>query len=204
MRNDYNLIADIYDIGVSILFGKEVYHSYIEHLDHVKASDKVLIVGGGSGRLLASVSQAAEIDYIELSGRMIKQAKEKRSTNIRFHQLDFSDFASDQKYDWVIFPYFLDLFTIAEIKGFLTKSNGLLKPKGQLIVSDFDLPRSSWHKGLIAFSIMILRLIVSLRITNLAPILDILEAEGYQSKDKKVWANGFIFSAIFRNRETFF
>lgn len=203
MRNDYDFIAPMYDCGVRLLFGKGVSQAYTHHLRLVSSNERVLVVGGGSGRLLTSLSKGARVDYVELSGKMIMRARKYRLSDICYYQEDFFCFTSDVTYDWVLFPFFLDLFSQEEIADLLKKTETLLAGEGKLIVSDFNPPTSWRHRLLIGFSITSLRIAVSLRISRLAPIREVLSREGYESKELFLGENGFIFSGIFQKRSAF-
>ena len=87
-------------------------------LNEVNEGDKVLIVGGGTGRILEhpSLSKAGRIDFVELSERMINKAMEKgrRLNNLHFIQGDFLEHTG--QYNLIVANFFLDCFDERNLK----------------------------------------------------------------------------------------
>lgn len=203
MRNNFNLIAKSYDFVVQVVFGGEVKKSYTYFLDQILSSDKVLIVGGGAGQLLDHLPRNCEVDYVDQSRQMIRLAKKHRKQYIRFFELDFFDFNGNKAYDWILFPYFLDLFSDEEVRKIFDQASPLLKQNGSLLIADFALPKTRFQKLLIAVIIKCLRPLVQLQITKLPSIQSVLMDKGYECLSLEDWSDGFIFSGIYRQRETF-
>lgn len=203
MRNDFNLIAKVYDVGVSAVFGKVVKQSYTYFLDRITSTDRVLIVGGGTGQILNHISPTCEIHYVDQSREMIQLAQQRRNENIMFFEIDFFDFKESHRYDWIVFPYFLDLFNEDEVTQIFKSAGSMLTKKGKFIVTDFALPKRVFQKTLLSIVIKVLRPLVKLQITQLSSIQAVLIKGGYQVLALKEWREGFIFSGIYHHRETF-
>lgn len=107
-------------------------------------ASKVLVLGGGTGRLLESFGQA-DITYIELSMPMIERAKKRKtSASVDFIQIDFMDWQSQDRFDTIICPFFLDLFPSDQLVKVILKLQTHLKPGGQLMVIDFNGKSKVW------------------------------------------------------------
>src|SRR5690554_5041776 len=99
MKSDpYDPIASYYDF-LSQTLGKSYRESKTVFFEFLKEGDKVLYIGGGTGRnllvILERIGESGEIFYIEAASRMIERAKRSipatlESRVIFLHQSDFS------------------------------------------------------------------------------------------------------------------
>src|SRR5690348_16816239 len=72
--NSFDRIAGFYDALARIVFGKHIMNSQCYFLDALNDGSKVLILGGGTGWLLAELLSRkphCEVWYVEASQRMI-------------------------------------------------------------------------------------------------------------------------------------
>jgi len=113
--------------------------SYIVHLLKVKASDRILDVGTGTGvlipHLLKHLDASGHITAVDVSEKMLEVAKSKyRGKNITYLHGDVLDMPMDEKFDLIIcysmFPHFKE----NKLKAICTMSK-LLKTGGRLCIS---------------------------------------------------------------------
>ncbi|WP_370088900.1 class I SAM-dependent methyltransferase [Ekhidna sp.] len=141
--NDFDFIAPFYDRLSKMVFGKSLIEAQSMHLNEIDSKDRVLILGGGTGKILEHIPNCERIDYVEKSKKMLKLAK-KRMVNRHtdFIHSDFLDYTSDRKYDIIICPFFLDCFGERNLRSVLVKCKGMLKVNGSLFVTDFHPERA--------------------------------------------------------------
>ena len=192
MTNDFNRIAWAYDFLVNITFGSRIWKAQKVHLKNIQKTDSVLIVGGGSGKILDSID-ADKVDFLELSAAMIRRAK-RRGKGTLIHG-DF--FESELKrYDWVIFPFFLDCFAENKIMDALNRTKQSLEKEGRVIVTDFE--PQNWRHGLLTqLMLAFFRISTSLEATKLSPIRRLIADVGYVTISSEQFSSGFIFSEIY-------
>jgi len=196
MSNNFNRIAWAYDSLVKITFGSRLWQAQRAHLEKIAEGDSVLVVGGGSGRILNWI-KAEKIDFLELSHSMIRKASKRGDSQI-IHGDFFS--ISLQTYDWVIFPFFLDCFADNRIKDALVKAKAILNEDGGLIVTDFEI-QNKRQKLLTRLMIVFFRLTTALEAKNLSPIRQIIGNTEFQCTSSEQFLNGFIFSEIYTLRK---
>lgn len=153
MMPDYDQIATIYDSLTKLVFGNSLERAKKTDLDCLKAGDKVLIVGGGTGSVLEYIDQFGtkmEVDYIELSGKMLGQARKRKIKylSINFFEKDvFSHY--EQGYDAVITHFFLDQFDELQGEKLVMHMVSLLRPSGLLLNTDFVETSRLWDQWLL-------------------------------------------------------
>jgi ubiquinone/menaquinone biosynthesis C-methylase UbiE len=108
----------------------------------------VLEIGCGNGEVAVSCAKrGANIKALDISKNMIdnakRLAKENNIENILFIQKDFQDFEIEDKFDFVILCYFLNVFPDEKsIENVFEKIKGLLKPNGHLLIADELQPQN--------------------------------------------------------------
>ena len=78
LAKGYDQLSWGYDLLARVMIGKSVQKSQRYGLPFLKDSRKVLILGGGTGWILpdlAKINPTLEIDYIEVSPKMIHRAQ---------------------------------------------------------------------------------------------------------------------------------
>ena len=101
-----------------------------------------LIVGGGSGSELASIQSGHQkiqfIDSNALDDRESQKTKNQRCSAVPRYPAIRSLWHTNQKFDVICFPFFLDLYNQERGKAtILDRAKRLLKDSGRLVVTDF-------------------------------------------------------------------
>lgn len=196
--NNFNFIAPFYDQLARLVFGKSILKAQLTHLPEIKGSDRVLILGGGTGKLLEHFPFCESIDYVEKSKSMIRKAK-KRLVNrsINFHQQDFFEFESQKKYDVIVCPFFLDCFNESNLRFVIAKCKRALKEQGRLIVADFEPKRDS--REILSLMHFFFRIIANLESGNLQNINEKALKAGFELVEEKFLHRNQLFSRLYRN-----
>lgn len=198
--SNFNFVAPFYDSLVRLVFGKTLWKAQQIHLNTIQRRESVLILGGGTGRILNWLPAGCDVTYLELSEAMILRAKKKGRAN--FVHADFLAHPLDQKFDWVICPFFLDCFDEEVLEIVLDKIYRLMNENGRLIVTDFHVSNTH-QKSLANLMIWFFRLTANLPAIRLLPIQEIISKTGFIRKDSHFLRGDFIFSDIYRKKETF-
>lgn len=200
MKNDFNTIAPIYDTLARIVFGRSLDRAQQSFLTHIEANSRVLIVGGGTGKILAWLPEdlGLEIDYVELSKGMLHKASSRisKGNEVRFACQDVREVRGN--YDIIITNFFLDCFSINELEVVLLHLNGLLCSGGKFLVTDF-YPTDAWHhKLLIQTMHRFFRAIARLEADSLTDIHEKVKEAKLLPIALKFFRNGSVFSAVYR------
>ncbi len=194
--NEYDNIAPHYDRLKKLIFQQKLSNAAAFYLDHLHDDDKVLILGGGSGDLLSHLPQDSQITYLDKSLVMLDLAKKNATSNVNFIHADFLNYESDQKYDWILCPFFLDVFNEDSLKTVIRKMKSLLSKNGKLIVTDFQ-------KGNLFQNILVRGMYLFFQITTRIQTKKLLDFHqnivefGFSQEKCQYFTNQLIFSRIY-------
>lgn len=187
-------MAPVYDSLAGLMFGKTLYEASVHFLAEIPAGSSVLVLGGGTGKILSKLNKY-EVVFVEKSFKMLKKAQQRKETkHVVFVHADFLEWQSHQQFDAVICPFFLDVFSEDNLNLILGKIRLLLTSKGQLMITDFYLSGLRSHRILLKIMHVFFRIFSSLESKKLKPIRKHVLQSGYQISEEKTWREGFIFS----------
>ncbi len=137
----FTRLAPVYDWLARIAIGSGIRTSQYHFISYIKGSDRVLMLGGGTGWLLAQLKQIhteLKVDYIDISPGMIQKAQKATSPygGIQFITGTEQSIPYDQ-YDVVITNFYLDLFESHELKSITQKIYDSVLPGGLWLATDF-------------------------------------------------------------------
>ena len=200
MKNNFNIVAPFYDALARLVFGYRLELAQQYFLEEVKPNTQVLIVGGGSGKILEWLPKDLnlKVDYVELSDGMLNRAmkREQHGNHISFKRKDV--FEVNDSYNIIITNFFLDCFPEEKLIEVITHLNARLKEKGAWLVTDFSLPANSRQRILLWTMHTFFRLLARLESTKLQDIRGILALSGLKIRKEKLFSEQLIFSAVYR------
>ena len=147
--SNYNLIAPLYDLLATLVFAGQTHKANRQFFSDIPDGSRILVLGGGTGQLLPQLKPECRVVFIEPSSKMLARAKKrKHPVSTSFLQHKFEDFDYDEKFDFVICQFFLDLFDDETMARHLTRIKSTLTDKGVLLISDFHIPKKpfKWLK----------------------------------------------------------
>ncbi len=130
---------------------------------------------------------------------MLRRAKKRNELGrISFVNEDFLKWQTDQNFEVVICPFFLDVFTEANLKLVLNRIGDLADKGSQLIVADFQDTGRFEHRMLLKLMHWFFRIATRLEGRKLARIEHFILQEHYEVKARSTFRNGFVFSAVYQ------
>jgi ubiquinone/menaquinone biosynthesis C-methylase UbiE len=198
MATNFNFVAPIYDCLVRLVFGKKLWEAQRAHLSIIKPNDHVLIIGGGTGRILDWLHKDCHITYVEPSSQMMKRAKKRRQAT--FIQTDFASFSSKERFDVIVCPFVLDVFPSEQLGPVIKKIKDLLKPDGHLVVTDFKETDVWHHRLLLRLMFVFFSITTNLKTQKLAPIQTQVLNASFDRIKSASFKNGLIFSDLYKNK----
>lgn len=155
---NYDSIAPYYDTLARLVFGNTQLDAEAYYSRGIPNGSRVLIVGGGTGRLLplldALDTSELAIVYVEQSAKMLAIAQRRTTKHIKveFVQKSVQEYAANRQFDYIITSFFFDNFSDSTIASLLAHLAKMLKENGKWIQTDFQIPQQfpwSWlAKGL--------------------------------------------------------
>lgn len=200
MKNNFNIVAPFYDALARLVFGYRLERAQQFFLNEVGPSTKVLIVGGGSGKILEWLPKELnlKVDYVEISDGMLNRAmkRKKHGNHISFKMKDV--FEVNDSYDIIITNFFLDCFPEEKLIEVITHLKLQLNEEGAWLVTDFSLPNTYKQSVLLWMMHTFFRLMARLESTRLQDIKGSLAICGLKIRKEQLFSKQLIFSAIYR------
>ncbi|MEQ8909240.1 MAG: methyltransferase domain-containing protein [Vicingaceae bacterium] len=209
MSNNYNRLAPFYDVLVRLVFGQSVLNAQLSYIHRLKPNDKVLIVGGGSGRLLPSLLNTKpdiQLDYLEASHKMKSLAKEKvnesQLKHINFIPQKIENFPVDEKkYDAILCFFFIDLFPEKKGLEIILKLNKSLTKDGIWLVADFNQPKTVFQRMVDKLMFLFLKLTTKAESEKTIDYKKQLKSTRLAEVESTTFYGSYIFSAVFKSKE---
>jgi len=198
LANDqYKYLSSFYKLFERLIFQNTLEKSRVQSTKSVHPNDRVLVVGGGDGRMLKSLPKCS-VDYIESSNSMLELAQ-KLYTNaeVNFIHSTWEEFEATDKYDCVFFQYFLDQYDEETIQGIIKKTTSMTHESSKILVCDFqELRNKMTHRFLICLMIKFFRLTTGHSQKNLPNINAALKNSGLTRIKLSEWKNGLVFASV--------
>ena len=195
--SDFNLVAPIYDRLASIVFGKRWKCVQRFPAADLNNRQNIMILGGGSGAILESLD-AADVIYVELSGQMIVKAQERNTkSTINWINMDFLNWQTEQQFDAVYCPFFLDVFPEDELSLVIKRIKSCMTSDARLHVLDFQ--RGNWFQRVLTeLMVLFFRIFSGLKAKRLLNIHSILEQNGFTIEKEELYYGRWIFYRVFK------
>ena len=172
---NYNYIAPYYHFLSQLCFFNRQHHAHFPILKYLKEGDKILWIGGGAGKFISELDKLGiylEIDYIELSSKMVELAQKKCSENlaISFHVADVFDVDLTQQYDVILTAFLFDHFEQSKAEKLFHQLNQQLETNGIWFYVDFCKNQNYWQRIMTQLMLFFFRRIVGLRLDYLPQV----------------------------------
>ena len=202
--NNFNWIAPVYDSLSWLVFGRRLQRAQTVFLDQIPDADtsgvgvSLLLLGGGTGELLTHILAKrpdCHVVYLEPSARMVALATRRilhhpGPAMVIFRVGDETTLHPDERFDAVITPFVLDLFTEETLqRRIIPRLRQTLKPGGIWLVTDFINTNQWWQQGLLWVMIRFFNLTASIEARTLANWQQALRNAGLarQREQLAVW-----------------
>jgi len=203
--NDFDKVAPFYDRLAGLIFGKSIKKAQTEYLHLIKPDSKILILGGGTGWILKEIltrQPEVEISYVEKSTQMIELAKTAcPNYNVEFVSLPFEEWQTEEKFDFIICNFFLDVFQSQKLKNqIIPKIKRLIAENGRLLVADFQVNPLIYQKILLRAMHIFFGLLSNLESQKLVDLNQLLISNGLKESSAYYFFKGMIFSRVYEFR----
>jgi len=201
LATGFNRLAPIYDALARVSVGKGIRTSQLHFLNHLRERRKLLILGGGTGWILPYIIKSnptIQIDYVDISHRMIEQARSNVSADFQVRFIvGTEENIPDKNYDCVITNFYLDLFDDVNLGHAVFCIKNSILPNAIWVATDF-IDEIPWHRRVLAIMYWFFRVTTGLR-TKKLPLWEkeLRKAGGTQLEMAKC-SRGFIKSVVFR------
>ncbi|WP_192823430.1 class I SAM-dependent methyltransferase [Rufibacter sp. LB8] len=208
---NFDAIAPVYDALAQLVFGKAQRRAQASFLNLIPAGASVLILGGGSGWILQELftkGKPGHVLYLEPSGKMLAQAKENLKATgftslVEFRKGTEQHLTPEEKFDVVLTPFVLDLFTEPEVKIMVQNLDEALLPGGLWVHTDFHLFSSSrlkkaWQQPLLWAMYRFFRRVSGISASTLTESNPYFEELTYQMRQEALFYGSFIKTQVWQ------
>ncbi len=197
----FDRIAPYYDVLARLIFGRTLEQAQRTFVDQIPPAASVLIVGGGTGWVLEATlvnSRPGRVLYLETSAQMLARASRRmirraKPGSVEFRVGDETTLSPDERFDVLMTPFVLDLFTEQTLTThLLPRLTAALKPGGQWLVTDFMPTGVWWQRVLLWAMIRFFRLTAGIEARHLADWPRLLAEAGLVQQERQVFVRGMV------------
>ena len=146
--NNYHLISEYYDLLADVWSAGSIHkaNSYVINKSH--SYRRLLIIGPGTCRGFHKLPQDNSHIYLidnspEMLEKSYEELKDFNPSCLKISIQDFRNHVPEEKYDFIWFPFLLNVFKPKEVITILNMSKSWLSPFGRVYISDFADPDST-------------------------------------------------------------
>ncbi len=200
---NFDRIAPLYDKLVRFVFGKAVYQAQTRFLNEIDKEASVLILGGGTGWLLAELVSAkprCKVVYIEASEKMLQMAQKavagSAQTVVFIHGTE-REIPVGSSFDVIITHFYLDLFPDHLCRGVCRLIRSYCHAGSLWLACDF-IKITPWHSLMLRLMYLFFRLTSDLKIIELPDWRKCIQESDFGEIDKQYFFKSFICTALYR------
>lgn len=186
-KNNYDTIARYYDFLSGLVFGKSLMKAQTCLLPYINDNDKLLIAGGGTGKLLEEINRTGKtglnVVYLDASSQMLCIARKRKVSNltVEFVHSPVRELTGDASFDIIITPFLFDNFSIDSAKENFVVLDKYLRPGGYWLFADFrpDHNPPAWHKLLLKVMYRFFKIVSSVEADHLPDTESLFQQHRY-------------------------
>ncbi|MFT6971798.1 MAG: phospholipid N-methyltransferase [Roseivirga sp.] len=202
MKNNFNLIAPVYDALAKVVFGKKLKQAQCHFLQLIPKDSNVLILGGGTGWILDEIFKTGfrgSVTYVEASAEMIKRTEKRLRPSWKVALICGDEKAIPEEiYDVLITNFFLDVFSADHLNKVMNQLAEQLSLQGLWFCTDFRHTNRLKHKLIIWSMLLFFRFSAQLESKVLLDFQSYFRAFPFDQIQHKEFSKGLIFSDVYQ------
>lgn len=204
MPSNYDNAAWFYDRLSRLVYGNKLIKAQTALLPLVPPDSKILIVGGGTGRIIEEIvkihASGLNIAYVEVSANMmaLSQKRQVLQNQVTYINKPIEEVELSKDFDVVITAFLFDNFLPETFNSVFYQLHKALKTGGLWINTDFQLNYKWWQPLLLKSMYMFFNLLGCMEAKNLISIEPYFQKSNYQIHTKKLFFNEFISTVAYQ------
>jgi ubiquinone/menaquinone biosynthesis C-methylase UbiE len=204
MAANYDNAAWFYERLSKLVFGQAQVKAQEYFLNQIKPQSEILIIGGGTGQILESLSRLYPsgliITYAEISANMISLSRKRKvsQNQVDFITGDIGAINFKQTYDVVITAFLFDNFSGAKLAKVFPLIDAQLKQNGLWLDTDFQLTGPLWQNVMLASMYAFFKLLKAVEVRKLPNVRHTFSQYKYQLNHEKAFYGNFIVSRAYK------
>ncbi|WP_442587875.1 class I SAM-dependent methyltransferase [Pedobacter sp. AW31-3R] len=206
MLNNYDKIANYYDVLSRMVFFKSQVNAQVRQLPYIPENSRVLIAGGGTGWILDEIAKVhptgLHITYVEISSKMLSLSKKRKigGNKVDFVRSSIEDFRHVEKYNVIITAFLFDNFLEPRIKLVFDQLHSHMAKNGIWLFTDFhdgQKDRKNWRFFLLKTMYLFFRNIAQVEARSLIQMESLFKQAGYTVLTEAYYYKRFIKSTVY-------
>lgn len=204
MAAGYDNTTWFYEDLSKLVFGNTQVKAQNNFLNHIPSNSTILIIGGGTGQILESISRIHSsglyITYVEISPKMMALSRKRNAgqNEVNFITGHIAHITFTQKFDVVITAYLFDNFSDEDMARTFPLIDQWVKHNGLWLDTDFQLTGSVWQKLMLKSMYLFFRLLKAVNVTKLPNTPAVFKQYSYTVLDTKEFYGRFICSRLYK------
>jgi ubiquinone/menaquinone biosynthesis C-methylase UbiE len=202
MPGNYNNSASFYDSLSRLVYGDTLVKAQIHFLTHIPAYAKVLIIGGGTGRILEEITKlypsGLSITYVEIAEKMVALSRKRNTGDNKVAFINQAvENVSLPQHDVVITPFLFDNYKDKNLPATFKHIDSMLKRGGLWLNTDFQQTGKWWQYVLLKSMLLFFKVLCGVESWCLPDAAKQFSHSGYQLKQKKTFFKEFVVSTVY-------
>jgi ubiquinone/menaquinone biosynthesis C-methylase UbiE len=203
LPSNYDNAARFYDHLSRLVYGETLVKAKTHFLHLIPANAKVLIAGGGTGRILEEITKihpsGLSIAYAEVSEKMIALARQRKvgENEVSYINMPVEDVKLQPDFDVVITPFLLDSLSPDSFNIVFKHLHNLLKPSGLWLNTDFQLTGKWWQPLLLKSMYLFFKTIGCVENVDLPLIKKHFADYGYITIEEQTFFGEFVAATVY-------
>ena len=202
LGNMFNLLGHIYNPLKRVFLANQPEKVINQAVASMDFYSSVLVIGGGADNTLIELlaqNKCDNITHIDISSVQTQKGKDKlQSENkewfkkVAFKTIPFLDFHTNLKFEAIVCPFYLDLFTEWEVRENIEKIKTHLSKDGLVYVIDFSSRASTSKQNILLIKILysLFYPITGVYRTKVPNYKDLFKEKGFELFAEQVLYNG--------------
>lgn len=147
LEKSFNLLGHIYNPLKRVFLGNQPEKAISKSIPFIESDTHFLVVGSGADNTVIELVQnkkCEQITHVDISSVLSKKGQNrfeidcpKSSVPVNYVVQPFLEFNSNEKFDAIVFPFYLDVFAEDEVRLNIAHSVSLMENRGKFYVIDF-------------------------------------------------------------------
>ncbi|QQL48306.1 class I SAM-dependent methyltransferase [Mucilaginibacter ginkgonis] len=197
MTANYDNTVWFYDTLATLVYGKNIIKAQKEFLNLIPPHSRVLIVGGGTGKILEEVAKVhpagLTIFYAEVSEKMLSKSIKRSAgkSSVVFYNQPVEDMAL-ANIDVAITPFLFDNFDGEYAEKIFRHIDSMTSENALWLNTDFQLTGKWWQVVLLKSMLLFFKLFGAVNNKRTTDMQPVFEKYGYKKIACKTFYGDFI------------
>jgi len=203
MAANYDNTAWFYERLSKLVFGQAQIKAQEYFLNQVQSNANVLIIGGGTGQILESLTRlhpsGLQITYVEISAKMMALSRKRYTgkNEVSYITTTIGEATLFSSFDVIITAFLFDNFSQESLEQAFPLIDAQVKPGTIWLNTDFRSTGPLWQKLMLKSMYLFFKIFKAVDVQKPPDVEPVFRQYGYQNKQQKSFYRDFIISQLY-------